>query len=168
MFEQKIAEAKAVPILEIAQLFCEKFTYEKNKPTCACPRHKDEHIGNMAYYERTNTFYCFSCRTKFDGIDLVRFTLGVDLKTAVSEIEKHFPGYFSAQEIFTENDNFLSFDEIKKLGISPVLSFDKERISLPDLYKEEPEYVKSILSVALGNKSIGQGLRNKVNKIIFN
>ena len=129
MFEQKIAEAKAVPILEIAQLFCEKFTYEKNKPTCACPRHKDEHIGNMAYYERTNTFYCFSCRTKFDGIDLVRFTLGVDLKTAVSEIEKHSPGYFSAQEVFTENDNFLSFDEIKKLGISPVLSFDKERIS---------------------------------------
>ena len=79
----KIRKIKQIPIKKVIDHLNLKIN-SQNK--VHCPAHEDR-TPSLQIYEKTNSFYCFSCSTGGSVIDLVRLVRNYSIAKAIQELE---------------------------------------------------------------------------------
>ena len=81
---------KSIPIQEVYRHYAGgELRQAGNRLYGRCPLHEDKK-PSLVIYQQSNSFFCFSCQTGGDGIDLVKSILNVGFKEAVSVLSQEF------------------------------------------------------------------------------
>lgn len=85
------SQANSVPIPTILGHYGYKLDY-RNKLICPFSFHKSgrENSGSFTFYPKTNSFYCFGCKTGFRAVDLVAKLDGISKLQAAYKILDYF------------------------------------------------------------------------------
>lgn len=84
-FSLLVDRAKQIPILEIAEPNLAKIKRVGRCHMACCPFHADK-TPSLAFYEDTNSFYCFSCGKGGDVIRFVETLYNCGFKDAITRL----------------------------------------------------------------------------------
>lgn len=117
-----------------------------NNNMCKCPFGHKDNSPSMKIYEKTNSFYCFSCHKSGDFIKIVQLLFNLNFQQAMEKI----------------NDDF-------KLGLNTKSSYNRQQILR--LEKEKKQKLLKEEQIKLKENKIFISLCNKrilYNKLINN
>ena len=90
--------ANAVPIRDVIRDFAGVNTIRKHG-NIACPFHKDQK-PSFSFYDNTNSFYCWSCKTNGTPINFLMELLGLTAEGAAKElVDKYNLSYTESKPI---------------------------------------------------------------------
>jgi DNA primase len=86
-------------IKDVIMFYCPTVKFNRQN-RCACPIHGGEN-NNLQIYERTDSFYCFTCKSAGDLINFVSKYFGITYREATKKIALDF-GFTDGQVDFKE------------------------------------------------------------------
>lgn len=66
-----------VDILDLISRLGLEYRYMSGRYYILCPLHNDHNIGSCAIFPENNSFYCYSCKKRGDGVDIVKGALNL-------------------------------------------------------------------------------------------
>lgn len=92
----------------------DKYGIKVTNHMCKCPFGHKDNSPSMKIYDKTNTFYCFSCHKSGDLINMVQFMYGLNFQQAMEKINDDFNLHFSNKSCYNR-EQILKFEEEKQI-----------------------------------------------------
>lgn len=120
----KILEANSVNILNLFKSYGVRIDEANHKTTCPFPFHKGgrESTASFYFYPKTNTFWCFGCKTGTSCSDFVAAMEGINKYNAAIKILNNFNANNNLIN-HCENDEYIEKFLTNKLFSSQVREF---------------------------------------------
>ncbi|MCZ2224479.1 MAG: hypothetical protein LC122_12720 [Chitinophagales bacterium] len=111
-FNHKVEIAKRYPLLELFKKYNLNINKFNNKITCPFPFHKNgrEKTSSFFYYDSTNTYWCFGCKSGSTPIDFVKNIESIPFNIALNKLI-NLSGNYKAKPIIVSNDNYKLYTE---------------------------------------------------------
>ena len=125
-------------IRQVALHYCPELKFNRNN-RCACPIHGGEH-DNFQIYERTNSYYCWTCHSAGDPIKFVSELFDIPYADALRKLAIDFGISIDRKPTFSEFRRL----KLAKKRARRLINFDRQmeaelkplKVSLGELHDE--------------------------------